>query len=87
MLLDCRLKPSAQVECAFAVCFGQTENELVASVASHEVTAACGRAKDVGDLPQHLIAREMTESVVVLLELIDVCYHDRDRPSIAMSEL
>ena len=62
---------------------GQQHDELLAAVASGDVAAAHLRADAVRELPQHLVARQVTEPVVDRLEVIDVDHEARQRRSLA----
>src|SRR5262245_2627768 len=57
----------------------EQHGELVAAVAADHVDAAGGLEEDVGDAPERLVARGVTELVVDLLQTVQVEQDHRDR--------
>src|SRR3954469_1607322 len=59
------------------------DHELVAAIARNGVDAASGAGENEGDLHQHLIASEVAEGVIDILELVDVDHQDAERRVVA----
>src|SRR5450759_148388 len=57
---------------------GNGDHELVAAVAGDGIDAARGPSEEEGDFDEHLVAREMPERVVHILELVDVDHQDAE---------
>jgi hypothetical protein len=85
-------KPSAQSDaCAdplgepdghIAIGVASSDEEFIAPPAENVVRAPTGLAQARGDLPQHLVARGMTEVGVELLELVDVQQEQHQRAAL-----
>ncbi len=58
---------------------GEKDDELFAAVAGDEVVDAGCLAEKLSELPEGCVAGVMAEAVVVLLEVVDVQEHDRER--------
>ena len=63
--------------------FGQDDRKLVAAVAGDEIEAAHLVLQQGGDLDQDHVADQVAETVVGLLEVVDVDHQQRQRPVVA----
>ena len=76
--LDAPTEPLGEAERALEVTRGDDDRELLAADPTDDVRRADGRAEDVRDVQEQLVADAVPVDVVHLLEVVQVDHHERD---------